>query len=525
MTPGSAESTPEARGSRVSRAAVSALVVATPTLVTCALLAVLFHATLLNYFPLVSDELAYYQQIATFVRAGFGGGYFTYDEVPAPMAATHFGVHGPAFPVMYGLIGRLAGWTIQSGPILNLVVLAIATTLFIWMTRPSLRQIVMLGGVMLTSWWVTLMASITMQESLNQAFMVVAAAFAVCLLRDDTRRRGLLLLVVLTTLAAASVLRPTNWIVAIALVFVGFPRRPWSAAWGALAAGVGLAVFWLLWRFISAPIPGLPIDLAGATGAGAVTRVGTYFVSQVSMNVAAIFDVRSFVERPFFQHVVYESTAVAAVSGLLVALAFGKAVAGRQGSRRPIEFMGTLPFRVDVLNLIVLGIALVALFGFYFDSEASISRVLAPFLLWSQLVLVATRCRTWLLASTVVANLLVAPSFVTTYREWRGDLFTYDRARFELFRRQVSSSIVFHPDDNAWCNTLLTMSSDREIVGVPAGIGLSVAKNPASNVPIKSRYLLLTGDGPQRYRSRTTLQYLGATVLGDLYLNRDARCG
>ena len=197
-------------GSRASRMALGALVVAAPALVTCLLVARLFDATLVDYFPLVSDEIAYQRQIAAFVEAGFNGGYFTAYERPAPFAFAHFSVHGPAFPVLYGLVGRIVGWHLYSGPIFNLTVLALATAIFLAMSRLSRRQILVAGAVILTSWWVLLMASITMQESLNQAVMIVIAGFAARLMHLETRHHGRLLVGALAILAIASVLRPTN---------------------------------------------------------------------------------------------------------------------------------------------------------------------------------------------------------------------------------------------------------------------------------------------------------------------------
>jgi hypothetical protein len=129
-----------------------------------------------------------------------------------------------------------------------------------------------------------------------------------------------------------------------------------------------------------------------------------------------------------------------------------------------------------------------------------------------------------LLAATIALAFLVAPSFVAMYRVWRNDIFTYNRVRFEQFRDQASTLIAFDPDAGPWCNTLLTMSYDREIVGVPAGIGLPVAPPRTPDAPIKSKYLLLRDDGVQRYRSRADLQHLGTTALGDVYLNRTAYC-
>jgi hypothetical protein len=60
----------QATSSRMSRIALGIVVSAAPAIVTCALLAALFDATLFDYFPLVSDEIAYQRQIAAFAEAG-----------------------------------------------------------------------------------------------------------------------------------------------------------------------------------------------------------------------------------------------------------------------------------------------------------------------------------------------------------------------------------------------------------------------------------------------------------------------
>ena len=183
-------------------------------------------------------------------------------------------------------------------------------------------------------------------------------------------------------------------------------------------------------------------------------------------------------------------------------------------------------FKVDLFNLLTLGLALVAFLGFYFDSEASISRVTAPFLMLALLVYVATRERRWLVASVIAVNLVVAPSFITTFKTWRVDMFRGDRARYEQFRSELQPRLAFDPHRTPWCNTLLTTTYEREIVAVPAGIGLSVAR-PARNLvpPIKSGYVLLTADSVTDFGDKARLQFLATTALGTLYANRDAGCG
>ena len=497
-------------GARASRIALGVLVVAAPGIITCALLAALFDATLFDYFPLVSDEIAYQRQIAAFVATGFDGGYFTTFERPAPLAFTHFSVHGPAFPVIYGLIGRLAGWELYSGPIFNLAVLALATAAFLVMGRLSRAQMLATGGVLVTSWWLILMATITMQESLNQAVMIVIAGFTARLLHPETRHHERLLGAALALLAIAAVLRPTNWIVAVPLVLVGLPRhRPRRLMLAAGAAALGIPAFWLLWRYVSAPIPSLAIELGPVTSGGAVGTIARYFLGHLRDN-AEIFGLAPFVGAPFLQHVMFETVAVAVLCVPLAAVA-----AWQRGPA----------VKADLFNLLTLGLGLVAFLGFYFDSEASLSRVTAPFLMLALLVYVAAGERRWLVAIVIAANVVVAPSFVATFKMWRVDMFTGDRARYERFRAELQPVLAFDPRRTPWCNTLLTTTYEREIVAVPAGIGLSVGR-PAENLvpPIRSGYVLLTADSVTPFGGKARLQFLATTVLGDLYANRDAGC-
>ena len=500
-------------GSRMLRIALGAVVVAAPTIITCVLLDRLFQATLFDYFPLDSDEIAYQRQIAAFVEAGFKGGYFTTYEQPAPWAFTHFSVHGPAFPIIYGLIGRIAGWQLYSGPIFNLAILAVATAWFLIVARLSHWEILLAGGVIVTSWWVALMATITMQESLNQAVLIVMAGFAARLLDSDTTHHGRWLFGGLAILAIASVLRPTNWIVAVPLVAVGMaPRRPRRAALAALGVAAGIPLFWLIWRYVSAPIPNLPIEWATTTRSGALEMITAYFVGQLRGN-AHIFALRQLRLAPFAQHVMFEAAAISLGCAVLMANAW------RRHART------TLAFKADGFNLLTLGLALAAFLGFYFDAEASISRVTAPFVLFALLVFVAARVRTWMVAGVIAANLLVAPSFLVFFRDWRSNTFRNDRSRFEQFQDQLAPVLRFDPRRTPWCNTLLTTTYDRELVAVPAGVGLSVGQ-PASNLrpPIKSGYVLLTVNSAKEFGDKARLQHLATTVLGELYANRDARC-
>jgi hypothetical protein len=506
-----------------SRLVLPAFVIAAPAIVTSLLLLVLFRATLLDHFSVWSDEIAYQSQIATFVRAGFGGGYYSFEEQIAPAAVTHFSAHGPGFPVVYGSLGRLFGWHQSSGPLFNLLVLAVATAVFLWLIRASPRQMAAAGLVLITSWWVLIMAPVTMQESLHQSVMIVMAGFAARLLHPDTQRHGVVLLTALVILAVASMLRPTNWIAAVPLVAIGLARRPLLALMATVVAGAGIAGFWILWRYLSAPIPNLAIELNEISGDQGTAIVLQHLLRQLPSNVTTIFGLGAFFQRPFDQYVMFETVALAALFAVLAVRAVPAALSRK--TSRQTAILTNVSFKVDLFNALALGIALVAFVGFYFDDGSSISRVTAPFLLMSLLVLVATGCRTWILAAAIAAQLLVAPSFVTKYSEWRRPGYTYnDQARAAQFQRETAALMPFAANQGPWCNTLLTNTYHPEIAFVPAGIGLTVGEHAEDlPTPVKSRYVLIAGNA-DAYGEKTRLRHLGTTLAGNLYVNLDAAC-
>src|SRR5262249_999361 len=105
-----------------------------------------------KFTPAASDEIGYYLQINAFVHHGFSGGYFTISEKPAPASFSHFGVHGPLFPVLYGAIGRLVGWEFRTGPFINLALLTLAVAVYCLMIRPTVGQ-ALLGTALLATFW------------------------------------------------------------------------------------------------------------------------------------------------------------------------------------------------------------------------------------------------------------------------------------------------------------------------------------------------------------------------------------
>src|SRR5271166_1469678 len=111
--------------SRLVRAVLILCFLLAPVAIVSLILAVCLQATLLDCYPYLNDEVHYWNEVACFARAGFAGGYCVPNEQTAPASWTHFGPHGPGFPVVFGTLARIVGWHPASGPLFNAVVLAL----------------------------------------------------------------------------------------------------------------------------------------------------------------------------------------------------------------------------------------------------------------------------------------------------------------------------------------------------------------------------------------------------------------
>lgn len=149
------------------------IIVLIPALVTVFLVYVRFHATLFDFTPSWNDEIFYWHQIQSFSSVGFGNGYYVFNEIPARISFSHYGPHGPFFPMLYGMTGRSLGWREYSGPILNLSGLALTTIILLWNIPNQRRHRLKVGLILLTFWPLLLYIPSNMQESLHASAAIV----------------------------------------------------------------------------------------------------------------------------------------------------------------------------------------------------------------------------------------------------------------------------------------------------------------------------------------------------------------
>ncbi len=85
-----------------------------------------------------NDELFYYKQVENILHFGYPQGYFGFNESHALKLS--FAAWSPVLVSPWLLWGMLFGWNFMSPILCNIVLLTAAVFLFVWMTKPSGKQ-------------------------------------------------------------------------------------------------------------------------------------------------------------------------------------------------------------------------------------------------------------------------------------------------------------------------------------------------------------------------------------------------
>jgi hypothetical protein len=532
-----------------------------PAAVVSLALATSLNATLADCGPLrtstvFNDEAHYWNEVDSFARVGFRGGYFVVNERPAAAGWTRFGPHGPAFPVLYGSLARVLGWREASGPLFNVLALWAGSAVWLWLCRPDTPRL--LAAILLTAtfWPCLLFIPSTMQEPFHCAIAFVLAGLAYCALCGDDSRSplspGRAFAAFVVVAALASIFRVSWALVLVPLACVG-PRGASGRTRVALAAALAAltGALWVLHQWICSPYPS---DLAAVAGGmwEQPEKNLRFFLTEVKWSAQRLLWPENALEA-------LERLAVVAVIGLGVCL-LGRPVAA---DYRPYRFAARRTRRFVAMNLGLLGVlyvlltedlvsqllgrylfaaavaaAVAGLLGLHRDGIgwllrqtrswfrfcepdrpaclfAALSlavlvacvvvlysagtwrdyRVIGPHLLLSLLVLAASSA--WRCSFVVaVANLLIAVPFLSAFVDMhRGRVIP------EAETVDLSGYVAYDPAAGPWTNTLLVPAARTwPLLKVPAGVGVTIVVESGYRttatatfpLPPRSGYVLLS---------------------------------
>lgn len=505
------------------RPALIALAVAVPALVASGLVYALFGTHLGRFRPYLTDEFNYWHQIATFAAHGWNGGYYTVEEHPAPAAFTRFGAHGPAFPVLYGLVAKLVGWRVWSPPVFNAVVLAAAVGVFVRVGRPDTGRLGLTVLTLALFWPLHTYLPTNMQEAVHQALAIVLAAVLARLIAQGEGAPVSLRVWAVALPAAATVMRPT-WVAVLvpaAVLAFGLPR-PRRTAWVlavTLVAGVGLGA---LYPYLAAPWPRSVLYTFSAARAADVGRAWGELAGLFFDNVVNVFRIH------FSNPLQLLTTAQRYAVVFLALFSLVRLARAAYARRRGAEVDGAdvafhLLHAVSLVGILLLCALLLPMHGF------PDYRHVAPILLLSLMVYVLA-ARRWVPLVYAGASAALVVVFLQHYRPYHLPHFAYDRspaydaAARAAYQRNVADRVAYDPAGGPWDNTLLVdvPNYNSHLVAIAPGVGISrVFDWRRVDFPLRSRYVLIVPLAAERLRGRARLRPVSAGPFGLLYLNLD----
>jgi hypothetical protein len=154
-------------------------------------------------------------------------------------------------------------------------------------------------------------------------------------------------------------------------------------------------------------------------------------------------------------------------------------------------------------------------------------RVLSAFLLFAALLCTAApgRAGIVLTLALLASNLATIKPFVDGFSGERSENFVWDRRGSYELADAIEGRVVYHPGASRWCNTLLTSQYPPHLIVVPAGIGISVVREPNEmRLPPQSHYLLLDEAARADFTGPLRLQPLVTLAYGTLYVNLESGC-
>jgi hypothetical protein len=492
----------------------------------------LFGATIFDssFSAVWNDERFYWLQIETFSQHGFSGGYYSYAEVPST-SFSHFGAHGPIYPLLFGSIAHIVGWHYYSAALFQMIILTIAIASYAHFTNLRGPQLAIAALVYVTFWPLMFFTATPMEEGLHYTF---ACIFAIIFYQVGKKKGELSRKARIACLAffvVACLLRPTwSFLFLPFFVYTG-GRSQWRVILSFAKAGIGILGAFGLFTYLTAPYPyGFVAILRNTLGFnGQLRLVRQHTISNIE-EFLSLKDSPNSTALQNLQHVQIITFLVVCLFMTLIAGTFF----GLQHSHY-WERMDWLPRQLPefplFFHIVNIGAVTLTVLAMYDVGLWRDNRTIAPHILLTFLLLVTMQKRVWrvLPIAFIISNLLFASNFLQDFRTYRASSFSGDQQTAQAFQKALATTVHYEQNKNPWCNTLLSSWPGGEalplqILGVPAGIGVSVDYTGGMTTQLRSKYLLASQKTYRALKPRTHLLFLTKTSYGNLYLNLDAGC-
>lgn len=195
-----------------------------------------------------NDELFYFKQVEGIVNFGCPRGYFGFNESHALKLS--FAAWSPALVFPWVLWGIFFGWNLLSPVVCNILLMTLAVFLFVWLVRPSWKQMGVLTLLFcLYTLFVRYMLS-GMPEAICFSLLILFYGLAVNYLE---RERGYKLALLFVISGALTLMRPYMLLFMLLPGFLWFRRQKWKGALGsAVVTGAVLGCYALVKHYFGA---------------------------------------------------------------------------------------------------------------------------------------------------------------------------------------------------------------------------------------------------------------------------------
>ena len=451
------------------------LTIVSPLIITIALTKILFQSDLAHYGLIWNDEIQYWLEINGYRLIGSNTGYFSVEELISSASFSHFGTHGPVYPMFMGTLARIFGWSLISGPIYNLAFIMVGATLFFLLARPNFKKAIYIFIFMLVLYPVLSYIPSTMQESFHHGM-----AFAI---------GGVLI-------AVSSTKQPSRWLVILGFCLIFFAsliRVTWS-----------LVFFPYLW-LISGGGKDKQRLIALATAAGMVVlSFGLYIYWTSSFPDAFLFKALNVSPFTGFNMMVMVLRNIR--DNLVNFFSFAETSNILEILQRYLILLILATSAIFVykkkfiflIPLFILGLETIITIVAYDVRSFRDFRTLSPFLIISVLFMIEyskTRIVRLPLWFFLAVNLFFYPAFIKTYQTELHVNRYVDNASLPPDNElsQMFKHLPFNANEDPWCNSLLTTDIfSREMLALSPGIGVNlVLDSDRLALPIKSHYLFI----------------------------------
>jgi hypothetical protein len=473
-----------------------------------------------DFTPTAWDEIENYISTATFVKAGFRGGYFTAVEDPAPASFTHFSTHGPTFPLIQGLWGSVFGWQYDSAPLFNAACITLSIAFFVWIVRPNVLQLVLTLGTLMTFYSFYELIPSNMQEPLHFALgIALGTVFYVAFYRPKKFTRRIRMGLFIAILVAA-LIRSSWALLFVPYFLIGIKKRPRYVVMALGKAGLSIVISLWLWRYLCAPYRNLKnayLMIKVVTAETGVDVLLTNFERNLNQLKTPLASFGGLALSSMLQTIL-----LVPIFGVLAVWAFWRS----RGSLRSIK--------MEAFHIYNLGAIVLSTLIFYFLKEGG-PRVFPLHLLVTLVLLIASNRPIFLtlVGAMLVMNLVLLPTALAQMRPTHSDHYKAEsRNMADSFRANVDGKLVYQPHADGWCNTVLSglKTYNTWYAGLPPGIGITLFQTEeemANRPPIRSRYILNDAPSMTHLNADAILIKNLTTPPGtNLYLNANAdrRC-